>query len=385
MPILSEVDRGSVLVIVLVFTASLLILGGSLMTYAVNDKYIARHQEESTRLYYIAEAGIEAGVAALRKNYSFHLPIDREIDGGSYHASIIIPPNADSPELSAGRRMVISTGRLEGKALTLKVIVSLDDLYSKALMVSSKLHLTNTTINGNLHYNEQLKVLPGTTVIAGDLSYPQGKNPEIVPSAVLTVNGATSNEPPIPIPSIDFDSFIKDVEYTYTGNTTFYTAPPYQKILVKGNLVIAPGNKQTFDYNGVIIVEGDLKINPHPGATTYLNGSFVSSGRIDVQPHADINPAMNEKKVILVSNQYIQISTTDSSAPALFGGSVLLFSKGDINIAGKTDGKLQIFGTIIAEGTLYLTDTVLTYDPDVFQDSDCIPGLQVVIREWLKP
>jgi hypothetical protein len=377
-------ERGSVLVMVLVFSAALLILGGALITYAVNDNFIARHQEHDTRLYYIAEAGIEAGVAALRKNYSFHRNIEQEIGGGSYHATIIIPPHADYPELPAGQRMVISTGRLEGKALTLKVIVSLNDLYSKALMVSSKLHLTNTTINGNLHYNELLKVLPGTTEIRGDLSYPQGKAPEIVPPAVLTVTGQTSIAPPIPIPTIDFDSFIKDVDITYTGSQTWTTAPPFKKILVKGDLTVRPGKDQTFDFNGVIIVQGDLTINPQKGANTFLNGSFVAGGGIKVQPDADINPAMNEKKVIFVSNRYINISTTGSTAPALFGGSVLLFSKGDINISGKTDDKLQIFGTIIAEGTFYLTDAVLTYDPDVFIDSDYIPGLQVVIREWLK-
>lgn len=58
-------ERGSLLVMVAVYTAVLLMLGGALLTCAMTEQLIACNQEEEMRLYYIAEAGIEAGVAAL--------------------------------------------------------------------------------------------------------------------------------------------------------------------------------------------------------------------------------------------------------------------------------------------------------------------------------
>ena len=84
-----QTEKGMALVLVLVFTAILLSLGAVLITNAVSEKLIASYNTIDTKLYYITEAGAEAGIAAVNQVYAgedFDLEIilSNSLNGGSF-------------------------------------------------------------------------------------------------------------------------------------------------------------------------------------------------------------------------------------------------------------------------------------------------------------
>lgn len=88
------------LVLVLVFTAALLVLGGALLTNAVNEKLIANYNSDEIRLYYLAEAGVEAGIATLREDFSHSDKLSGTLGDGHYQVSFL-DVNADCKEITA--------------------------------------------------------------------------------------------------------------------------------------------------------------------------------------------------------------------------------------------------------------------------------------------
>lgn len=128
----NKAECGSILVIILIFITALLILGGALSIVTLSENFIAHNQEEDARLYYITEAGIEAGAAALSRLYDYDWPINGSVDGGDYDVQIVKEPGLAEthpyyemiPQRLAGdQRLVISTGSLNGKSMVMAVIV----------------------------------------------------------------------------------------------------------------------------------------------------------------------------------------------------------------------------------------------------------------------
>lgn len=128
----SGVEEGSVLVMVLMAIAALLILGGALSALSLTEGLIARNQEQDAKLYYIAEAGIEAGVAALGCARDHESPLSGCLGGGGYSVQIVpapgLPENHPYHEhipqrLLEGQRLVVSEGSLKGRFMVMAVIV----------------------------------------------------------------------------------------------------------------------------------------------------------------------------------------------------------------------------------------------------------------------
>ncbi len=103
------------LVLVLVFTAALLSFGAALLTYAVNEKLIASYHGQDAAKYYLAESGLEVGLAVLHKDFYYGPELRGSPDAGTFTVSF--------SDLSENRRMIISEGQLGEYSLTLNVVV----------------------------------------------------------------------------------------------------------------------------------------------------------------------------------------------------------------------------------------------------------------------
>ncbi|MDW7740193.1 MAG: hypothetical protein SCJ97_09090 [Bacillota bacterium] len=110
-------QTGMALVLVLVFTSLLLVLGAAVLNYAATETLIARYQVQDIEKFYIADAGIEAGLTALANDYYIGQTITGNIMDGIYHVTFI--------NLSGDRRKVVSTGTIDEFSLTIEVSVSL--------------------------------------------------------------------------------------------------------------------------------------------------------------------------------------------------------------------------------------------------------------------
>lgn len=422
-------DNGSVLVLVLVLTAALLVLGGALIVYATSDATISHHQKKDTRLYYIAEAGVEAGVAALSKNYNYTATIVSEIQNGTYTVDFIIPWHHDFPELEADERVIISQGELDGKTLTLRVVVKQHPLKGKAIMVAKKLQLTDVNIFGGLHVNDHLQVHNRRSnmypvsigegeeeeVLTPDLTwseridfigggtlwiYDYDDEGNLMPIYELPSTEGELEElriPRIPFPKINFENFRRETQETLTSRNLPVVPDSYPEVnryYYNGNLDINPSKHDPlFDFDGMLVVDGNVSISPrHKSVPIYLGGIVVARGNIIVDGR--VNPPIDgrhvDSRLLLVSQEgSIDVgrrTVEDGDEHLFLGGHILLFAREAINIQHpKPNERYTIRGSLVSGFDIDLRQVDLYYDPDVFDQAVDTLGLGVVIKEWLKP
>ncbi|HED24707.1 MAG TPA: hypothetical protein ENN91_06245 [Firmicutes bacterium] len=111
-------DRGMALVLVLVFTGILVVLGGALITFSLNEQLITTYQAQDFQKYYLAEAGLTAGLSALRQDYSCEGDFEGTLGGGIYRVTI----TAVDPHI----REITSCSTYEGCSCCLAVKVYLE-------------------------------------------------------------------------------------------------------------------------------------------------------------------------------------------------------------------------------------------------------------------
>lgn len=107
------------LVLVLVFTALLLVLSSALLTNAVNEMLIANYNSDDIRLYYLAEAGVEAGIATLREDFSYSDPLSGTLGAGHYQVNFLAV-NTDCKE-------IVATASLGQYSKTIRATVTLSE------------------------------------------------------------------------------------------------------------------------------------------------------------------------------------------------------------------------------------------------------------------
>ncbi|HHX86760.1 MAG TPA: hypothetical protein GX693_01120 [Firmicutes bacterium] len=389
-------ERGSTLVAVLIFTAALLFLSGALLCLSLNEQKIAAYQEQEVYMYYLTEAGVEAGIAALNADYSFQGPLCGALGQGSYRVEIgTLPYN---------RRLVTSTGHLHQKSFNLSVVAGPNPLYEQALMVSDHLKIENVDIYGNLHVNKDLQIkgsnrVVGTDSSEGVFSYSGDPPWFLTPYGDILIgdklytssaqfDGRTMKVAPIPLPSLDFEALAGEIQCSLEPPPSTITLavapacyPEHNRILVNGNLLIAPGEGQEFNFDGLLVVRGNLEIHPRRGAIVNINGMLLAEG--DAIVKGEINQVSPDNSVILAACGDVFIR--DIEAPLVFGGNLLIFSRGEVNIGPSKLDRFDLRGVIIAK-KLFLEKCSLYYVPEMLTAfKDLFPGCRVVIREWIKP
>lgn len=115
--LLSRDHKGMALVLVLVFTAALMVLGTALISFAVNEKLITNYNSLDIRLYYIAEAGAEVGIAILKQDFDYNGEFNGAVGDGTYTVSF--------KTISSHQREITAVGTLEDYSKKLKVTVEI--------------------------------------------------------------------------------------------------------------------------------------------------------------------------------------------------------------------------------------------------------------------
>ncbi len=106
------------LVMVLVFTAALMVYGTALLSYAANEKQVTNYYCQDPEKYYIAEAGIEAGFSALQNDFYYEQEIKGFIGAGSFIVNF--------EDVDEYRRLIISEGTLKEYSLELRAVALYD-------------------------------------------------------------------------------------------------------------------------------------------------------------------------------------------------------------------------------------------------------------------
>ena len=104
-----------VLVILLLFTATLLILGGALLNFALTEKLIALYNSSDVEKYYLAEAGLEIGIAILREDFYYQEPVHGSLGRGTYQVTF--------SDINEELRLITSEALVENDFLRLTLLV----------------------------------------------------------------------------------------------------------------------------------------------------------------------------------------------------------------------------------------------------------------------
>lgn len=408
-------DRGSVLVAVLIFTAVLLVLGAALLAHSVSEKLIAAYHLLDTKRYYVAEAGLEAGMAVLEADFNHREAFGGSLGGGTYAVRYVFPDQEGSLDLH--QRKIVSRGVLEGEAISLELISAVDPVYGKALLANDSLTLSDCTIDGHLHVNGALQIEGMNEVTGGggftylkkaDISFDTGAElwvNGVRYTGIIRIPGAWKTGQ-VPVPVIDWQRFERESENLSPVISGIWPPLPacYQTggegIQVNGNLAIAPGTNR-IDYAGTLVVRGDctiagpldfdgrlivygaLLIDAGEETPVNMNGLIACTGPVYV--YGTLNRGLSNQKLAIVAEEEIVFSVVDAGQEVFLGGTVLLFSETSaVRIGDSGNPPFDLYGSIIS-GQAELYRCNLHFVPEVFMGKPDLPGSKVVVEEWRKP
>ena len=386
-------EGGSALAAVLILTALLLMLGGILIGLSLNEHKIVAYREEELSLYYLTEAGIEVGLAALNADYFFTGPLSGVLGGGRFQVEI-------SP-LPENRRLVTATGYLNQGSLQLSAIAGCGPLYERALLITRDLEIENLELYGDLHVNRNFRIKGSNQVSGiggkeGGVSYSREPPIFVDPWGDITIGNQLYTAScqfddrrmkvvPIPLPNLNFESLgshgFQDLPPS-TGilNNIAALYPGHKRFRVEGDLIIAPGEGETFDFEGLLLVKGDVRISSGLGREVSLNGCLLVKGDIDID--GGISRGGGDNALFLASDGDISIENFES--PLVFGGTLYLLTPGKARICSEEEGRLNLRGAIAA-GDLALTNCYLIYEPEMPAELRALLPERVTLEEWIRP
>lgn len=403
-------ERGSVLILLLLSTAVLQLLAAALMANALVESRIARQQELGLRLHYIAEAGLEQALAVKKIDFGFTGALAAVPCGeGSY--SVVITPDPEEPQW---KHRIESTGELDGKYLTLGVIVEQREL-AGAVLLTDDLTVWGAVISGAVHCNHRLSILgAGNCLLDGAVPGELGHccRPERLcwgSGGVITIGGNRYSEQnplpgewhrdPQPLPEINLEQLIARYHFTRkSGSKQWRTAPDYGKVrdqdgrerqylhIEHGDLTICPDPGESFNFTGIIAADGNVSIGG--SGTIELEGLIISGGSLTVTN--GVNAAAGNRAVVLAAEGDLKVFGTpnDSTENPFFGGDLLLFSRGGAVTIGHQRMKgeqLVMHGIIFAKKIAVCNCNLTLLSGDGGSWSEYFPAYGMVVTEWLQP
>jgi len=371
-------QEGAALAAVLIFGATLFLLGTTLLSYSLNEKLISDYQEDEVRLYYIAEAGLEAGLAALRRDFSYRSQIIGALGGGSFSVNFT--------SLAPNLVQVSSAGALGRNRKTVTLIAEQKLPASIESLSANGISLDNASIAGNVYVHGQLLARQGINRIAGNLRYKENTPPLLWPGATLEVSGSTSPAPPEPATQINIELLAGRSQRNITGDVIFSPPagyPAQRHFLAEGDLTIAPKAEETFAFSGMIYVRGDLHIYQPAGSTLLLDGVLAAEGDVNYHPNLSDGATGSTGTLLILAGGDINLQPAAGSAGRLVGKQIL-YSRSSITLQGYPEEPLSIHGAVLAE-QINLTFCNLFYEPTLWQAHLVnLPGLGEIRADWIR-
>ncbi len=376
-------ERGTVLLLVLVAMQLLLVMSSSLFSIAMVERQISHYQGQDICLHYLAEAGLELGVASLKEDFHRAHPLEGEMAGGFYRVTF----ETVDPET----RRVISTARLEGHELLLAVLVEANPLYRKAVVSGPFLQLEEVRIYGDLHASGEV-LLGGANIIAGGRFSYSGPPPQFKPGSYLKVEGNTYinslqiqrallNDRSIPLAAPDFEKYAAMASCTLPGPLTLAQPPSFpearESFLVNGDLVIAPDPAGAFDFSGLLAVRGDLTVYAREGEVK-LEGFLAVEG--DVLIIGDLNRSRSDALLAIVAGENIFVEEIER--PLLGGGELLLFAGEALVLDWRGTEPLELRGAVIGRQLLLSNCRIAFSSAPARRFEGLLPGAGAVITHW---
>lgn len=354
------------LVLVLVLVIAISIAG--FVRLMNNEILVARHQNDSTRAFYVAEAGVESGVAWLRSQLippaSAQGPIAGSLavmgDTGSF--TYTVTPDADNPTSPAPgiyAYTIASTGIVRGASRTIRtaeaITLSTFARYSYFTSYESFLvwwwwwqlevpvwFTTGTFLEGPVHTNDQFHI-SGNPIFDGPVS--------CAAATIDYMHGGPPNDNPDFRQGITFGADEIDTE-SLTANTLTTAAASEGGYTFEGNTAVTLRDDGTIDvinYGGTSDPDPPPENMPLPanGALFVNNGDLLISGTLD-----GVLTAGASRDVIIMDdiryNEDPRTVPTSDDILALISERDIVVDSNAAN--GDPERDLEVFASVIAIG-----------------------------------
>lgn len=275
--------KGAVLIYVFLVIVVLTILGVAIFNKSVSERALAQKYVDFTQAFWLAEAGVNQALYALRDNYDTASVSSTELGPGGFSASIATS-GSDKIVLATGE---VPSGGTPRASRTIEVEISKAipaNFYDNAIYSAGEVDLNGNsyTVNGNVIYGDELDYSQNhiTGTVTGD--------PSISPLArfdfqeLRDLSAAQNN-----VYVEDGPKLVNQVTGSEAFPSSFwYSAGVPNIIYIEGDLSLN-GNIGTI--GGFFVVVGDVLTNPNAAEEASVNGVGTIEGIIYTRGEFDVN------------------------------------------------------------------------------------------------
>ena len=382
-------QKGMALVATLIFVFVLVTLSVALLTMTNNDLKLSTLQKESTRAFYLADAGIEEAFWTLNTNI-----IEKKLNTKSenigdwwtlnwvpagtaneYYDISVEETGSDAdgdPLIKITSSGVVSGGQFSSGKRTVEVTADIDyiteTMYDFAILSDHVIVFygdPGPEIEGDVHSNDSILCSPANGTFVENYSGTATSSGDT--NELNTANIGTNL---VPIPEVNYGRLREKSDAL--GNT-IEPIPPATKITK------SLGNDQSWGtetnpITGIHFIDGDLEAKN--GSEIWVeNGAIIVTGNVDVKEGAIFN--------IHNDDDYIGSGDPDAALALAAQGNIKIYAKSTIEkgivesvLADGTTTKgfielkngCEVTGSVIAD-TVYLKNkSTVNYPPSGFDD-----------------
>ncbi|MFH1771596.1 MAG: hypothetical protein ABH872_02160 [Candidatus Omnitrophota bacterium] len=344
--------RGVILIICLLVVIAL--AGASIIIFSqgVNESRFVRRHSDSTKAFWVAEAGIEKIKAQIIQDWNNRNPIADLFGNGVYFAVADSTDSYGNPlplhhlRFYCGGSMGTSTRIVES------VIESVPQgTFEYAVAAQKLIELrTGVTVHGNIYVNGDIEVQAGAGIVKEDDSV-NPVDPNAYDADVFytgnnlgisgTVEGNVSQTAEvIPVPTYDWNEVKNNADFVLNNNANL-------------NGILA---------DGVYYIKGDVQLNN----VTLNNGAIISEGKMEINGSFNLNTPKGG--IPALANQS---GTIEVDGVAQVHG--LIYCAGD-SIELKTGTIMHVYGSVVAASDAAELKTLGGATIDVYYKPEYIAG-----------
>lgn len=368
-------QKGMALITTLIFIFILVTFVVALLTMTSNDSRLSTLQRESTRAFYLAEAGIEEAFWKLNTDVEdggeemlIWRPTDEPAPGTAteyYQVTIVnigdddpsaVPPTKVTDDIKITSTGVVEGGQFSTGRRTIEVTAEIDFLitskYEYAILADKIILFQGTPgpdVDGAVHSNDDILVsgqfdenYDGIATSSGDVN---------------DIDDTLTGLPTKPIPTIDY----ADLKEKASGN------------IILGDKILGNGESwgtEAIPLTGIHYIEGSLEAKQ--GSEIWIhNGAIIATGDVDIKEGSWMEHTRN--------GGYFNPDDYSTGLAIIAQGDIRIFAKGtvingvvqSILPGGTSEGYIELKNGCLVKGSV-IADTVyvrnkceVEYDPEI--------------------
>jgi len=329
-------QSGMALVTTLIFVFILVTFGVALLAMTSNDIKLSALQRDSTKAFYLAEAGIQRAIRKLDEVFSWRGGFNNEpLGDGNYN--VVVEDSTNDETIPPNQVRIISTGKVNNPEREIIVFVEeasaegMDPIFNYAIAARGRIELQNKGVAmvGDVYCEGTIKngshmVVQGTGVATVDIE-------EYVEEDWGDVE--IGSEYYIPFPELDMEYYKSEAITAGTFfDASYYEVNGVSSYELNGGIMYFAGDvhfkETTIIGPGIIVAEGTIAIDNNSVCGIANSEEYPEAENIGIFSNSDANDptikiAPSNTDIygyIFAPNGYINIQTNGAVYGSIVGG-----------------------------------------------------------------